>query len=612
MLSPARRARWSRLAQLSFWFLLLGEIILIGWWNLLLARATLVVVLLLGGLGATWLIAQRRAREPFSGTPLDSGLLFLLIVIVLSSWQALDPSRSWRMAWQWLACAVAFYGAFTLLRRGWSRTAFAAALLLVLVLALLPAYAQLFSFLRQWFAAGPWPGWLPPPIPRLWGITNSANVLAILIDLGLFTCMALWSRAPTRQVRLLIVLWIAAALPILVFTASRGGWLGLLAGLAVMRLSATRRGRRLRQDLLLLAAGGAALVVVYFIRRADGLDLARELAVGFRLSYWRIAVEAWRADPLLGSGLNSFGTHYLTYASVPFGTIFNAAHNIFFQSLSDMGLLGAAALLLICGAFGRHVVRERRALDGWSRGLLGGVTAFLVHALLDTPEMWVVFPAACLLAALLAALPPPPPRRWRRAVPAVWALVWVALLAGGWLGYRRAALFEQAVAAAAEGQWTAGLELLTAAQAVLPYPDSAGLQAEALLRSWVATVDARELERAITAQRALLRQEPGYSLNYANLAALEEARGADAAAEAAMSMALARAPRVPLYWLNFALWAPDRGRARADRYAALYALEPAVGPPIPATGGFQLPDSTLVWTFDQDPARAQAGSRTCV
>lgn len=73
-------------------------------------------------------------------------------------------------------------------------------------------------------------------------------------------------------------------------------------------------------------------------------------SVGTRLAMWRIAIDVWKKYPLLGSGPGDFDEEIKAlqdkgeYVGMD---IHNSAHNIYFQSLADLGIVGLAALLFV-------------------------------------------------------------------------------------------------------------------------------------------------------------------------------------------------------------------------------------------------------------------------
>ena len=73
-------------------------------------------------------------------------------------------------------------------------------------------------------------------------------------------------------------------------------------------------------------------------------------SVGTRLAMWRIAIDVWKQHPVLGTGPGDFDDEIKVlqnkgeYVGM---NIHNSAHNIYFQSLADLGVVGLAALLFV-------------------------------------------------------------------------------------------------------------------------------------------------------------------------------------------------------------------------------------------------------------------------
>ena len=577
----SRSGRYAELAQLTFWFLLGSDILLLGWWHMMLPAVALLLLLVLLLAGGVWLWTLRRHGLALLRTPLDRPLLFLLLVLLLTTALALDPSRSWRFVWQWAGCIWLYYLAVTLFRAGWSRRAFAKGLLLTLTVVMAGAYFQLYGLLRQWYAAGPWPNLLPPTLPRIWGFTGSPNLLAIMLNLGVLLAAGYWQTSLGRK-PLPLWGWLFLTAPLLILPASRSGWLGLLVGgaaLVAIRLLGRPAGQRLtRRTLWQLAAGGglalALFLTLIITLRGQTLQLSQLGTALYRLDFWRVALLAWRAAPLWGSGLNSYATYYMLNMPVPPETLYVAAHNIFFQALADMGLLGLLALGWLTFSAWRCLRRAVAAgPDGLTQGMIAGLAAFFVHALFDTPESWIMALAALLLGGIVAqAKNQTSETRWDRPVAVVWLLSWFVLLLAGILGYQVSGHYFAATAAAGEGEWTAALADLQQAQVQLPYEDSGILAFQALLEGGLAAREPERLPAAIAAYERLIKLEPGWGAHRANLAALYWQAGERDQALALMAEAVAQTPAVAPYQLNLLNWQAAMGESDPAGWQTLYAL----------------------------------------
>jgi O-antigen ligase len=155
-------------------------------------------------------------------------------------------------------------------------------------------------------------------------------------------------------------------------TRSRGGFLGLLGGLAVFCLA--RFGWR---RALALAAVG--LPVIFLAVAGRTTDLSTASGTGQqRIQLWADGLLFFRGSPLFGIGTGQFSKHY--------GDDGLIAHNSYIQAFAEMGFLGGA---LFVGAFYLAVSLlarktdpgddpEREELERVRPYLLGAVAGYAV------------------------------------------------------------------------------------------------------------------------------------------------------------------------------------------------------------------------------------------
>lgn len=98
-----------------------------------------------------------------------------------------------------------------------------------------------------------------------------------------------------------------------------------------------------------------------------------------RYDFWRVALEEFRADPIVGDGARAYGTAYLRYGTS--GETPVRAHSLPLDVLAENGVLGL--LLLVCGLSAALLpaVRRRATLPGTA--LLGAGSYWLIHAVGD-------------------------------------------------------------------------------------------------------------------------------------------------------------------------------------------------------------------------------------
>jgi len=176
---------------------------------------------------------------------------------------------------------------------------------------------------------------------------------------------------------------------------SRGGLLAFVVSLAALP-RAFGRARHALAVIGLVLLVSAAFVDLGPIRQ--GFE-SRGIH-GSRLVLWGDVLPMVRSFPLLGCGLNAFGTAYPRRQRVLKSEWVGQAHNEYLQALVDTGVLGAAllvALLLrVLGA--AWEAAPRSPLDA---GILGSLLALAAHNVVDFN--WQI-PANAATYAGLAAL----------------------------------------------------------------------------------------------------------------------------------------------------------------------------------------------------------------
>lgn len=186
---------------------------------------------------------------------------------------------------------------------------------------------------------------------------------------------------------------------------SRGAWLGVAAGAAVMLFAWPRKVSQ--GALLLLAAVMLGLILWLSGLLPDSITSRLTDFGGFsgsvdvrgvwvtdanfsvieRLAHWQAALEMARYHPLLGVGVGNYEVVYPLYGLAAWENALGHAHNIYLNALAETGAIGLAAYL----AFWMTVIivtwRLIRHSNGLTRGialgLLGTWTHLSVHHFFD-------------------------------------------------------------------------------------------------------------------------------------------------------------------------------------------------------------------------------------
>ena len=248
--------------------------------------------------------------------------------------------------------------------------------------------------------------------------------LSLLLALGALVgvLVAFWLKGRGKQVGgsddVLMRPWVAAFLIVItavtglavLFSWSRGAWLGLAAGTAVFVLFLPKKRW---QGVMLVAAAamlGMSLLLtgIFFNRIPSGVieratsSFSEDLrfddvrgvdindanyAVLERLAHWQAALEMARYNLWLGVGFGNYEPAYPDYMLINWPDALGHAHNYYINLLAEIGVLGLAAYLILWAAIFWQTIKLLPILDwpqrGIALGLLAVWTALSVHHLVD-------------------------------------------------------------------------------------------------------------------------------------------------------------------------------------------------------------------------------------
>lgn len=243
---------------------------------------------------------------------------------------------------------------------------------------------------------------------RVYSTLGNPNVLGeylILITPFSFACVL---TAKTWPKRLLYLAITALMLLCMLFTSSRGGWLGILFAAAIFAVMLDAR---------LLLVGLVGLVALYFIlpdwviTRFTSIGDFTDSSTSYRVYIWLGTIsmlkDYWLSG--IGPGITAFNTIYPAYS---YNTIAAPhAHNLFLQLTSDAGIIGLLLFLMVIlsyyrmafGAFSREKDRPTRvyliaAVSAVSGFLLQGVTDYSFYNHRVALFFWVVIALGSILS----------------------------------------------------------------------------------------------------------------------------------------------------------------------------------------------------------------------
>lgn len=261
----------------------------------------------------------------------------------------------------------------------------------------------------------------PPWTGRASSFLAHANHLGLfvnaLIPFG-FACVVF---SPHSRWRRFSILATGLLIGCLFLTFSRGAWIafGTIAGLWVVSQ------RRLGHAFTVLLIGSLiSIFLVFNLAQVQGQTQTRgeeidEATLQGRILLLRIAATMFVKHPVLGVGYSNFAQtleNYVNWESDPV-----PCHNLYFQLLSETGILGFGffllpTLLLLRGCLRRYRLTENEnpKLKIVLIGCCGAILAVLVHGMFDVPVQvytsppfnelyWLIIGLALVLSGKQAA-----------------------------------------------------------------------------------------------------------------------------------------------------------------------------------------------------------------
>ena len=286
---------------------------------------------------------------------------------------------------------------------------------------------------------------------RLEGPIGYTNGLGLTAATGAILAVGLARRRPA------LLATLAVFLPALALTYSRGSWLALAAGLAVLAALAARAHPRALAGLVAAVVLLGVVVVVagrHGAAPSSGNVSSRlsSLSGNGRGDYWRVALDEASAHPLLGGGAGTWDRWWLARRPNANGAL--DAHSLYLETLAELGPLGLAllaAVVLLPLAGLRRMLRHE-----WAPACAAAYVALLVHAALDWDwELPGVALCGLLCAVALLGGGDPRPLRLRTPVVGVAAALAAAVffLQVGNAALRRASSGEDLGAARRADAW---------------------------------------------------------------------------------------------------------------------------------------------------------------
>jgi tetratricopeptide (TPR) repeat protein len=389
------------------------------------------------------------------------------------------------------------------------------------------------------------------------------------------------------------VAWLAGpALLVLLFTAAKGGLLGIVAAGTVGAVATRRPGpgglprpAKLAAAVAVITALGA-LAVSAPIRDRLLFSWTGE-SLRFRLLTWKQAVHMLPPAPVLGHGLGRFQVVYPRYRLPEVIRMFGQhsymtdhPENLTLELATELGIAGLGLWLWLVVFVARSLARKLHGTDAGERRLAAACAAGLTGLFVaNSFGVDVHYGATAALGALLLGIAIARPAGSSAAaspvsVPRPWAVAAAILLAGIWTNiYASDAALSRAIAYSSQGQWNPAIGWYRAAARLNATNVMARyFGASALLDRG----DPADLPKAESLFDGVRYDHPDYVLLNYKYWLLYNRQGRRADADAALARQIALDPVAATFYLERGRLAVDEKRwADAQRdFLAAQSAEP--------------------------------------
>ena len=238
------------------------------------------------------------------------------------------------------------------------------------------------------------------------------NHFAALMEMTIgLTLGLLYGDSTKKDKRLLLGIAIVLMGLAIVSTGSRGGLLSLLTVIGFVTLfNFTNKTSKHSSDetvstvksnnKFLLIGASLTLILILLgsvlflgadssLKRGTGLAEQTDLSTG-RSHFWQIALKVIKENPVIGTGLDTFGTAFPKFDTWNGNLRVEQVHNDYLQILSDAGILGflcVAAFIFLLFKQSLRIVNQTsdKFRRGVAIGALAGCFGVLFHSFFDFP-----------------------------------------------------------------------------------------------------------------------------------------------------------------------------------------------------------------------------------
>src|SRR5690606_3397359 len=123
--------------------------------------------------------------------------------------------------------------------------------------------------------------------------------------------------------------------------------------------------------------------------RSFGLESPPGRASSGRLPFWSVGLQIFLNNPVIGTGLDTFGAAFTEFDTRSGMYRVENVHNDYLQALTDSGILGLLCVVSFLVLIFRGALRSVSRLEGFQRaaaiGAMAGIFGIVIHSFFDFP-----------------------------------------------------------------------------------------------------------------------------------------------------------------------------------------------------------------------------------
>jgi len=231
---------------------------------------------------------------------------------------------------------------------------------------------------------------------RVFGFFPDPHMFSFFAALCFFVGLGCFAREKNRNWRMLSGIGLIIMLAAIIFSFSRGAYMGIIAGsfffLAILLIRLADSKKIIAIGIVLIISGAMFFQGTIQSRLTSAFNL-REGSNAERIKNWRQAVEVVKDYPLTGIGLGNYSS-YINPSAGERSPIY--AHNLLLDIAAETGILNG---ILFFALLAMGIWRGISAGNFLGLGIASGFVYFLAHGVFDTP-LWSLQVMMILLVML--------------------------------------------------------------------------------------------------------------------------------------------------------------------------------------------------------------------